>query len=175
MARMSVMTPAQKLHLLIQSRGWDKKQLLSVVPFVSATTVYNWLKGEGAPSLKAALAIAREFDVPIEWLADDEMDYPPQADEFSGAVRQATKIVRALRLDEDEVIRRLSSCNAGPPGREEAGRVRWVAVRDETEAALRRERERSRPKRAAKPKPASDVEIDGDHEQGKAKGKPTGV
>jgi len=117
------MTPAQKLHHLIQSRGWDKKQLLTVIPFVSATTVYNWLKGEGTPSLKAALAIAREFDVSMEWLADDEKDFPPDIDRYAEAKLLASKMIETLGLTENDVMSRLASPGGGkqdsaasPPG-----------------------------------------------------------
>ncbi|MEM9414982.1 MAG: helix-turn-helix transcriptional regulator [Planctomycetota bacterium] len=43
---------------------------------IGSATISRYLSGDATPTLKIALKIARSENVPLEWLADDEQDWP---------------------------------------------------------------------------------------------------
>ena len=90
-----------KLKKLCAENRWDRYDLLEIVPSVSKSTIDNWLKGKSRPNLDAALRIAREFGVSLEWLADDEMKDQP-APEISDREREILRIVRRIGVEDAE-------------------------------------------------------------------------
>lgn len=65
-----------KITLLLANRRMTRKALaegLEVYP----STVGRWADDKQSPTVADALRLARYFDVPLDWLADPEQDYPP--------------------------------------------------------------------------------------------------
>lgn len=78
---------------------------------LTQSTISDIMNGKRRPALDQAFAIARALDVPLDYLADDEMEEPPAS---PGGLPQDQKTVLdlylALKLTLDEALRRL----AGP-------------------------------------------------------------
>lgn len=96
---------------LVEKRGWDRVQLVGVLPLrngrrVTRSTVLNWCNGVGRPDLVSALAIAREFEVPLDYLADDTMDVPPEP-ELTKDERFIIDLIRWAEFSRDTVVRLL--------------------------------------------------------------------
>lgn len=64
-----------KMMAVLASRGWTATDL-EVSAGLPKNRITKWKKG-GEPTARQALAIARALGVPLEWLADDTLDYPP--------------------------------------------------------------------------------------------------
>lgn len=111
----------EKLTTLCRERKWGRYDLLDVVPGVSKSTIDNWIRNRTRPDLTSALLLSRAFDVPLEWLADDQADAvpgPPLSDEE----RMLLELFRSLRADLPlgRALRALSLA-AAPGGPEEMG------------------------------------------------------
>ena len=93
---------AAKLKSLMIERRFSQAELGNRLG-CSQNLVGRWTRGVSVPSLSLAALLARILGVELEYLGDDSLDHPTS----SPAEVAAVKLVRALRLDEDEVIRRL--------------------------------------------------------------------
>lgn len=73
----------RKLDLLMGRAGINQRELAERISARTGVRVHQpkisgWLNGEkGEPRLGEALALAREFGVPLEYLADDSIEGPP--------------------------------------------------------------------------------------------------
>ena len=149
------MTFGEKLDRLCRTQGMTQKLLADRLGDVSPATVSNWVNGTFAPRITEAARIARMFEVSLDYLGFDEIeDILPAVPSDDQAI---LRLVRALRLDPDEALRRLAASPAVEAALQGPGRA--LPYRDETEADTRRERERVRP---AKAKP---LKVDADREQ----------
>jgi transcriptional regulator with XRE-family HTH domain len=75
------------------------------------STVNDLIHGKRRPALDQALSIASVLGVSVDYLAGNDHSVP-----LTPAEVQALKLVRSLKLDEEEVIRRL----AASPARQDA-------------------------------------------------------
>lgn len=75
---------------------------------VPKTSCYRWFDpgNPALPDVKEALKVARELKVSLDYLADDQLDQRPEP-EYKHDEREIIRIVRELRLDYGEVLRRL--------------------------------------------------------------------
>lgn len=65
---------------------------------VSHTAVNNWLKGTD-PSLAKAARVARVLGVTLDYLADDEQEYPPPPAELTGEEKMLLAYMRRHRIE----------------------------------------------------------------------------
>ena len=70
-------TLGEKLKHLRVENGDMTAVALARIAGVSKQTMSLWLKGERRPSIDEGLRMARYFGVPLDWLADEEANYPP--------------------------------------------------------------------------------------------------
>jgi transcriptional regulator with XRE-family HTH domain len=68
----------EKLTALYERSGLSQRDVARAAGGVSVSTVNRWLSGEGEPRLSEALALAKLFSVPIEFLADDAAGDPAE-------------------------------------------------------------------------------------------------
>ena len=64
------MTFSEKLITLRAGRGWSQEKLAAELG-VTRQAVGRWEKGAGLPDAKSLAALARVFDVEMEWLLDE--------------------------------------------------------------------------------------------------------
>lgn len=69
-------TLGHKIGMLLADRRMDN-QALAASMGVANSTVGRWVKDEQKPSVFEAFRVARFFGVSLDWLADNEQDYPP--------------------------------------------------------------------------------------------------
>jgi transcriptional regulator with XRE-family HTH domain len=106
------MTMLEKIELVLRKRGLSQAALERIA-LLPAGRISKWKDQRGEPTVRQALRIAHALDVPIPWLVDDGMDEPPPVSAMPSAAEQlAQRMVRALELSEDEVVRALSSAIA---------------------------------------------------------------
>lgn len=70
-----------------------------------ASRISKWLAGQGEPTARQALRLARMFEVPIEWFLDDERDFPvpdsaTEVDMLSKDEQHLIWVMRSLGVDE---------------------------------------------------------------------------
>lgn len=75
--------------------------------------LWRWGQGQGEPSARQALRLARLFRVPVEWLVDDEQGGdPPQGQPAEPGLsyedRVVLDVVHAMNLDHLTAVRRLA-------------------------------------------------------------------
>lgn len=67
-----------KLNQILDRKGWTVATLADAMsPHAGRSTVYNWASGKRSPKIKEAHALSVVLEIPLEWLADDEIDLPP--------------------------------------------------------------------------------------------------
>jgi transcriptional regulator with XRE-family HTH domain len=103
------MISVKKLIRLIERRGTTQGDVEVAVKLPQGR-ISKWLGGQGEPSLRQGLRLARWFAVPLEWLADDEMDELPPEEADNGRLRTIAAILAFL--GPREALRRLLV----PPG-----------------------------------------------------------
>jgi transcriptional regulator with XRE-family HTH domain len=102
------MKTIEKILAMSQSRGTNQSDIAKAAG-VAPSRVTDWKKDEGKPTLEQALRLARFFDVPLEYLADDSIESMPVSESLGEAEQAAVDLIRALRLTKDEALRRISS------------------------------------------------------------------
>lgn len=151
-----------KLRQLCDSRKWGRYALMDIVADVSDSTIDNWWNGKSRPNLEAALAIAREFRVPMEWLADDEQEQPPETElppDEAALLRQYRNLKETDMMDEARATAGLAIAARlpiGPDGRPilTDDNPKHLGRANLTESFQRREAEANRPKPPpSKPQP----------------------
>jgi transcriptional regulator with XRE-family HTH domain len=79
-ATMIAMELHKKLKRLCDAKGLNQTDVMRITN-ASKGTASNWMKGKPnggtAPDLESALKLARALGVPLDYLADDDMDEPP--------------------------------------------------------------------------------------------------
>ncbi|MHC5538297.1 helix-turn-helix domain-containing protein [Singulisphaera rosea] len=102
---------ADKLTMLCNQKEWSQRRLVPVVGR-SASTLSAWFKGTSLPDMSDALKLAQAFDVPLDWLADDEREFPPPTDlpdkDFREDEAAIVDLFHALRLTRTEALRALA-------------------------------------------------------------------
>ncbi len=99
-------------------------------------------KGEGKLRMKEALKVARALNVPLEFLADDEMHEPPRQPEASEEMRALLVIV--LELGPKEVLARVLRPTTSATDSTSPGYGKHLGQRDMNEHHARLEAERDR-------------------------------
>jgi len=115
------MTSIEKLIRLIEQRGTTQGEVETAVRLPQGR-ISKWAAGQGEPSLRQGLRLARWFAVPVEWLADDTLDEMPP-EEVSGDLLRTITAILAL-LGAREALRRLLMMSGDPSG------LRGVAAGD---------------------------------------------
>ncbi|WP_406700571.1 helix-turn-helix transcriptional regulator [Singulisphaera sp. Ch08] len=106
----------KKLDLLCRVDGVSRADLAAIAGGVSVSTINNWFSGKTKPDLVAGLRIARQFGVPLEWLADDDNSIFPER--YGKSVpsglgladdeRSVLKTYRSLGITEEDAIRAIA-------------------------------------------------------------------
>lgn len=106
------MTSAEKISWLCRERGLTQKRVgeLAALP---ENRISKWLDGQGEPTARQALRLARVLSVPLEWLADDAQEVPPPAsdgldDDDRMVLRQWKHYRNRIGLTAEEAIDRLA-------------------------------------------------------------------
>lgn len=98
---MSGMTFASKLNLLLKQKGWPQVRINTAFEQqVSPSTISKWVEGIGPlPRLDQVQQIAKLFDVPVSFLADDEITSLEGITAASSEEEELLKIARRLGFD----------------------------------------------------------------------------
>ncbi len=115
------MTAIQKLIRLIEQRGTTQGEVETAARLPQGR-ISKWSAGQGEPSLRQGLRLARWFGVSVEWLADDTLD-ELLPEEVSGDLLRTITAIHAL-LGAKESVRRLLLMSGDPSG------LRGVAAGD---------------------------------------------
>lgn len=101
-----------KVERIRSERGWTQQQLAEAVG-VRQATVSDWKAATSkGPNVLVALRIARALGVPLDYLADPDMDELP-----TSAPAVPPEIVALVRvLGPDEAMRRLAGAPVSVPG-----------------------------------------------------------
>lgn len=76
---MRVMRYSEKLTKLCESRNWDQADLWRAIgKSVRRSTLSNWFNDQTRPDMATGLLVARALGVPLDYLADDAMEKPPE-------------------------------------------------------------------------------------------------
>lgn len=153
---MLAMKFSEKLKRLCGQRRWGQNNLLEFVPNVTKSSMSNWFSGKYKPDLESALSIARALEVPLDWLADDEADFPSPTSGLTEDEKALLDLYHALELDKREALRRIATPPAEPRKEVESGREPRTFIGeatshytyDTTEARLARDRDKNRPKKS---------------------------
>jgi transcriptional regulator with XRE-family HTH domain len=95
-----------KVMALISDIPLDKAKTARAIG-VDASQFGKWIKGTAWPKPEQLLALARFLEVSCEYLVDDTMDAPESASPLSEDERYLLRVMRGLRLDFEESVRRL--------------------------------------------------------------------
>jgi transcriptional regulator with XRE-family HTH domain len=131
---------ASKLKRLCEAKGFTNVADLARKVKVPKSSLHRWFHGEAWPRLAEGLRLARVLEVPLDYLADDEMEEvpAPARDGLDGDERFLVQMIRDLRLTRAEAVRRLACEATGK------GPATTVAAHDEDEAARRAKEEKRR-------------------------------
>lgn len=75
----------KKLRLLIADSDLSQKEI-AIRAHVDPSTISKWASGERRPYLNDAGKLARALGVSLDWLANDDLDWPPPDYGFSGGL-----------------------------------------------------------------------------------------
>lgn len=163
-----VMKFSEKLYNLIQLRGMTQGAVARRAG-LAPSAITDMTAGVRRPYMDQALKIAKVLDVPLDYLADDDLDEMPEQlpDDEAHVLRVYKNLKRTGALDEDQAVTGLVALAQtgdrlwGPPPDQEHGTGRPLGLRRETEAFGRVIQERSTPKKAEPKKPGSKQGRDG--------------
>lgn len=106
MATYDGMNFAAKLKLLMKQHRYSQNDVAARVD-VSQSLVSMWTTGKSVPAMYEAARLAKLLNVDVEFLADDAQDEPAPA-EFTEGERAIIELIRAMRLERQEALRRLA-------------------------------------------------------------------
>ena len=124
---MLTMNFADKLNALLDLKRWPQQRLRELITDKPGqTTVHNWCSNKGPlPRLDQAYELAKAFDVPLDWLADETADMPPPASKEDGLTEDEKLVLRLARvMGSAEALRRLAALDVRPLSLEEANRLK---------------------------------------------------
>jgi transcriptional regulator with XRE-family HTH domain len=129
------MAAAQKLMRLIEHRRTTQGDVETAVGLPQGR-ISKWSAGQGEPTIRQALHLARWFGVLLESLADDELD-ELIAEDTRGDIRTITSIIGVMGTR--EALRRLLLMSGDPSGLcgVAAGELR-VATRENPSTVVRK-------------------------------------
>jgi transcriptional regulator with XRE-family HTH domain len=84
------MTMHKKIAKLAKEQKVSQEDLATELG-VAQSTVSAWFRGKSVPDVMQARYIAERLSVPLDYLADDNLDDPPVVTEEEKAVRQHVK------------------------------------------------------------------------------------
>lgn len=120
---MLAMKFSEKLKRLCGQRRWGQSNLLEFVPRVTKSTMSNWFSGKYKPDLDSALSIARALEVPLDWLADEDAEFPVPGQPLNDDEQAVVELFHALGLDRREALRRLATPAPEPRREGETGKA----------------------------------------------------
>lgn len=91
----------RKLRHLMVERDIGQEALAKAAG-VSQSSISRWLSGSHLPQIDAASRIAREMGVSLDWLADDDAEWPPPAPIYNSDPRPAGGIRYPVPKGPDE-------------------------------------------------------------------------
>ena len=111
------MKTVEKILGLLESQGWSQKHLETVAGLPTGR-ISKWVTGQGEPTLRQGLRIARLFNVSAEWLADDNAVSAEPAASLTVDESTVLTVFRDLGMSRQTAIRALTaaakSANQGP-------------------------------------------------------------
>lgn len=113
LSRMLAMKFKEKADKLIEEKGWNQSELARRLNgIVSNSTVNAWFVKGLKPNTDALLKMSQIFDVPMDYLADDQQDLltPRKMDEDQAFIARFI-----LEIGTKEAIRRLTEPSETPP------------------------------------------------------------
>jgi transcriptional regulator with XRE-family HTH domain len=87
-----------KIQHLLRDRGLHQAEFEPLAGLPKGR-VSKWAGGQGEPTARQALRMARLLNVPLDYLADDDLDEPPPAS-MTDRERQVWEVVRTIGPDE---------------------------------------------------------------------------
>lgn len=141
----------EKLAELMKHRGHSGNSL-GPVAGVSGSTINNWVGSKGGPNLDQVRKLADHFGVTLDYLIRDEVTEKRQAEAcVSEDELTILRVIRMLNLPVAEVLERIACRRGEPAGEPPRGPGSIGPIRDESEAAGRRQDDQGqgrKPKRA---------------------------
>lgn len=136
-----------KLDELAKLEGLGNIPLGRIVG-VSGPTANSWIRGKTIPNIEQARGLADHFGVSLDYLIrDDVLEQRPESQGISAEERTILDVIRMLKLPAAEVLERLACRReVGPEGGSGGGPGKIGPIRDETEAAIRRQDEQGKGK-----------------------------
>jgi transcriptional regulator with XRE-family HTH domain len=113
------MTFAEKLDKYLLETG-RKPADIARAAGVAPSQISKYRSGTTKPAISALLRISRTTGIALEYWLDDEMDQPPQLETTPDEAR-VLWVVRALRLDAEEVLRRIERAGSMPESEKPSG------------------------------------------------------
>jgi transcriptional regulator with XRE-family HTH domain len=102
------MTFLAKLARLIDDHGTSQAAVERAAG-LPQNRIAKWRHGHGEADASQALRIARLFGVDVEWLADDNADWPPRPRISPEDQAEILQLIRTLGLSPAEAIRALAA------------------------------------------------------------------
>lgn len=107
----------QRVERVMAERGIKQGELERSLG-LSTNRISKWKGGQGEPTARQALKIARALAVPLEWLVSEDGPLDPPTvtavAEFSPEERAVALVFRNARLDVDEAFARLLAPAVAP-------------------------------------------------------------
>jgi transcriptional regulator with XRE-family HTH domain len=98
----------EKLKRLCGERRLTQADFLREMPEVGKTTMYYWFTGRNKPDLDSALRMAKILNVPLDYLADEELEELPSP-EFNDDERLLIEVARTLQGGAREALWRVTN------------------------------------------------------------------
>jgi transcriptional regulator with XRE-family HTH domain len=88
----------EKLEAVLRARGLTQSSFEKLAS-LSENRISKWKNDQGEPTVRQALRMARILDVPLDYLADDDLNDLPSAT-MTERERQVWEVVRTIGPDE---------------------------------------------------------------------------
>lgn len=91
----------EKARAEVGRRGWSYAELARRAG-VTESSVHQWLKGKNSPRIEAAVALSKALGIPMSYLFDDDIPYPPEPTEklvekaFENLTPDQWRLIQAL-------------------------------------------------------------------------------
>jgi transcriptional regulator with XRE-family HTH domain len=102
-----------KVEQLVKAKGLNWARLAKIIG-EHESRISKWRHGDGEVNRHQLLRIARTLDVSADYLADDAQEEPPAPAAIADWERTVIELIKALRLDAGEAMRRLAAGGASP-------------------------------------------------------------
>lgn len=107
----SAMDFTEKLNKLLSENGLSQRDLVRILGDVSKDKVNRWFTGRSVPDIKEGLRLARALDVPLDYLADDDVDV---AEDATGAIEMQALVDVAREVGPEKIFMPFGDEHADP-------------------------------------------------------------